>query len=115
MKKLFLSACLVALHATAQAEFYTGNQLLAMMQGSTMEKMHAMGYVVGVADVWDGVKYCPGRASGGNVNAGQVNDVVQQYLILNPQIRNQTADVLTLSALSIAWPCAERGSGGRQL
>lgn len=100
MKRLALIAALVC--GAAQAEFYTGNQLLNMMQGSNMEKMHAMGYVVGIADVWDGIRVCP--AAG--VTVGQVNDVVQQYLVVNPQLRNRTADVLTLNALSSAWPCA---------
>ena len=109
MKKLALLAALLA--GTAQAEFYTGNQLLNMMNGSNMEKMHAMGYVVGIADVWAEIRFCPHRSGGANVTAGQVNDVVQQYLTINPHLRNQTADVLTLNALSSAWPCANRGRG----
>lgn len=100
MKRLILIAALFA--GTAQAEFYTGNQLLNMMNGNNMEQMHAMGYVVGVADVWEGVRYC----SGSRITVGQVNDVVKQYLTNNPQVRHQTADVLTMNALSNVWPCA---------
>lgn len=107
MKKLALLAALIG--GTAHAEFYTGNQLLNMMNGSNMEKMHALGYVVGVSDVWTGVRICP--SSG--VNAGQVNDVVQQYLTNNPHLRHQTADALTLTALGNVWPCANNNRGGR--
>ncbi len=112
MKRLILIAALLG--GTAHAEFYSGNQLLNLMNGSNMEQMHALGYVVGIADVWTGVRVCAPSGSGG-INAGQVNDVVKQYLTSNPHLRHQTADGLTLTALSNVWPCANRSNGGRQL
>ena len=112
MKRLILITALAA--SSAHAEFYTGNQLLNLMNGSNMEQMHALGYVVGIADVWTGVRVCAPSGSGG-INAGQVHDVVKQYLTNNPQVRHQTADVLTMNALSNVWPCANRSNGGRQL
>ena len=43
MKKLIIITALFA--GTAHAEFYSGNQLLNLMNGSNMEQMHALGYV----------------------------------------------------------------------
>lgn len=112
MKRLIFIAALLG--GTAHAEFYSGNQLLNLINGSNMEQMHALGYVVGIADVWTGVRVCAPSGSGG-INAGQANDVVKQYLTSNPQIRHHTADTLALTALSNVWPCANRSNNGRQL
>ena len=103
---------LVALMArTAHAEFWDGNTLLQRMTGNHSEQMNALGYVMGVADSYNGKEFCP---RSGNITSGQINDVVKVYLERNPSLRHLTGDLLTMVALSQVWPCPknnQRGNG----
>ena len=100
MRKFFL--LLLLLPAIARAEFFTGNQLLARMNGSQLEQMQAIGFVQGVFDVYTDVTFCPPN----NVTAGQVHDIVKNHLTQNPAIRHRTAESLINEVLRGAWPCA---------
>ena len=106
MKKLVLAMSLLA--SSAHAEFFTGNNLYSKLTSSGMDQILALGYVMGVFDTKRGVDFCPP----GEVVAGQVKDIVQNYLERAPQHRHLTGDILTLAALGSVWPCKQqRGNG----
>jgi hypothetical protein len=93
----------------ARAEFWTGNDVF-QKQSSTevMERMQALGYIMGIYDAYVHVHFCPKSESG--ITAGQVNDIVRQYLVLNPARRNQQGYTLVREAFAQVWPCANRTS-----
>jgi hypothetical protein len=106
MKKLIAIAALMC--GTAHAEFYTGNDLLAKMQSSNSdERIHALGYVMGVFDVGAGVVQCAPE----NVTAGQARDMVRNYLDNTPATRHLNAEAQVRYVLSTAWPCPKRNKG----
>lgn len=105
MKRLILIAALAC--TSAQAEFMDGNKLLADMQGNNTDQIYAIGYVVGVADAIRGVVYCPPS----NVTAGQITDMVKNYMINTPAIRHNTGDRIVSHVLKTLWPCASRQPG----
>ena len=85
----------------ANAEFLSGNGLLSDMQGSTVEKAIALGYVMGVSDTLTNATVCPPS----NVTAGQVQDIIKNHLEANPAIRHYTADSIVRNKLEEVWPC----------
>jgi hypothetical protein len=105
MKRAFILALMVG---SAHAEFMDGNALLAQMKdsGSYFRQGHAMGYVSGVADMGYGVVHC----SPSNMTAGQLNDMIKNYLENTPADRHLTGDVVVNKVLKTMWPCAKRGS-----
>ena len=109
MKKLLLCMALCAT-TTANAAFMTGNELLRHMNDTNyFGQGHALGYVMGVSDVFTGESHClpPG------VNAGQVMDVVKNFLINNPETRHRPADVIVYAVLKNSFPCANKLNKGR--
>jgi hypothetical protein len=103
---IILAAALAA--TSANAEFYTGNDLLSKIDASnTFDNMLGLGYVMGVFDTARGVEHCPPD----NITAGQVRDMVRQHLVNSPSIRNITADLQVRYVLKTAWPCAKKSSG----
>ena len=105
MKKIIAIISLAASFA-AHAEFKDGNTLFSEMTGSTNQRMNAIGYITGVTDVLSGVTVC----APSTVTAGQLFDMVKQYLEEQPQVRHYTADALVYRVLTRAWPC-KKGSG----
>jgi hypothetical protein len=107
MKKILASLLLVPV--MANAEFFTGNELLRDMQSDAMDQMHALGYVLGVVDVHIRSTICPPDG----VKAGQVHDVVKKFLEENPAVRHFSADSLIQYRLEQVWPCKakQRGKG----
>lgn len=106
MKKLLIA--FLFLPALAKAEFMTGNDLLSKQRAtSVVENMVALGYVQGVFDVTQRIVHC----ADGAITAGQVNDMVRQYLEMYPSVRNKTADVLLSDLFKKTWPCANRNNG----
>lgn len=99
-------AVLALCSGTAQAEFYSGNDLLQKMDGEFSDRSLALGFVAGVADVWTNISVCPPK----NVTLGQAHDIVRRYLVDNPQSRHFTAESLAKNALERVWPC-RRGTG----
>ena len=102
MKQLLLLALVCT---AAHAEFKDGNKLLSDMNGNHSTQMNAIGYVTGVADALAGITFC-GPAT---VTAGQIYDMIKQYLDLYPANRHNTADRIINHVLKSAWPCAQRG------
>lgn len=108
MRKLL--ATLLFVPAMAQAEFLTGNELYQKLSStSVVDKMYALGYVVGVYDVNVHITICPRVEN--VITAGQVQDIVLQYLTINPGQRHRNAEILVRDALRQVWPCANRNNG----
>jgi hypothetical protein len=108
MKKII--ATLLFVPAMAQAEFMSGNTLLRDMKGDAMEQMMALGYVLGAADSAINVTVCtpPG------IKAGQVYDMIKNFLESAPDIRHYSADIIIKTRLEAVWPCKDQGkSRGR--
>ena len=106
MRKL-IAALLIA-PSIAHAEFFTGNELLALIQSrEVIDRMQALGYIQGVFDANMNIVVCP--PSG--VTAGQVQDMIKNYLQNIPATRNRTADQIIQDALKSVWPCQNRTPG----
>lgn len=91
--------------STAHAQYADGNKLLSDIESdSVVREMVALGYVMGVADTGWWILHCvPGR-----VQAGQVRDMVKNYLRANPEERHKAADILVTRVLNNTWPCPKR-------
>lgn len=102
------TALILAVFSTAaQAEFQDGNKLLSNLKDSAyFSQGYAMGYIAGIADMGLGVVHC----APANVTAGQLNDMVKNYLENTPAERHLSGDILVNRVLKTVWPCAKRGS-----
>jgi hypothetical protein len=103
MKRAFV---LLMLCGSAQAEFWTGNQLLSKMTGDTNAQLLAIGYVTGAADAMTGTRYCPPVG----VTVGQVYDMTKRLLESAPGQRHQSGDMFVAAAMS-DWPCKQQSRG----
>jgi hypothetical protein len=103
-----LRALILALACTsAQAEFKDGNSLLSLLKDPAyFNQGYAMGYVVGVADMGLGVVHCAPP----NTTAGQLNDMVKNYLENTPAERHLTGDIVVNRVLKAVWPCPKKGT-----
>jgi hypothetical protein len=106
MKKLLVALLMVP--AMAHAAFYTGNELLTKLNGDSMDRLHALGYIQGAADAYSGIIFCPP----GTVTGGQLMDMIKNYLTNTPAVRHRAADVIIMEALQPVWPCKNRNSRG---
>jgi hypothetical protein len=114
--KTMLIALLLAAPLVAQAEFWTGTQLLNRLDandridrgiprnGDFVDSGVADGFVTGVFDVQVHVTFC---AQGG-VTVGQVRRIVHAYIRAVPHRHHEPAYRLVHEALMGAFPCAER-------
>lgn len=108
MKHKLLLATLL-LSCASHAQFRTGNQLLTEIQEPANYRSGlAMGYIMGVTDVGNGVSFCPPS----NVTAGQLSDMVKNRLLDTPAIRHLPADIIIYAVLEPVWPCAKKRGGG---
>jgi hypothetical protein len=85
------------------ADFQDGNTLL--QDCTQQDLLFCVGYIDGIADAlrknWvDGFRACLSE----NVTAGQLKDIVVQYLLLNPAVRHTAAVGLVSYAISKAFP-----------
>jgi len=106
MKKL-LTIAVLSVSLSAQAEFVSGNQLHAFLNGDSSEVVLGKGYIAGVFDAYHGVSHC----SPAGVSLGQVSDMTKITLASEPATRNESASLLILSMLQRYWPCAKKGKG----
>ena len=103
MKKLILTLVLVA--GAAQAgTFWDGNKLHSKLNGSIFEQGQALGYIMGAADALDTATVCAPL----NVTAGQMNDMMKNYLENYPAVRHLAADSLISLVLGRMWPCEKK-------
>lgn len=92
------------------ANFLTGNDLYEKCNGGNIEQMVCMGYIEGVSDSLDLARANNSRQQcvAVGVTAGQIKDVVVQYLAIHPEKRDWDAGILVISALGNAWGCKEK-------
>ncbi len=105
--------CAALLAGPSHAFFKDGNKLLSELNnnpGTSLLPAVGIGYIVGVTDALYGITHCPPE----NVTAGQIRDMVKNYLENTPAIRHLPANQIIVAVLRGVWPCAEKPAG-RQL
>ena len=108
IKKIGFGLMFVCVSVQAAGSFYTGNNLLRLLQSDNFqERGVAMGYVAGAIDMGDGVLFC---SPSNTVTIGQVRDMVQTYLESTPSIRHLSADAIIMDLFKRLWPCPKRGT-----
>lgn len=109
MKKLV--AALLMVPMMANAAFKTGNELLADINAPDLfSRGLALGYIMSAADMARGVWFCP-PTDGGGITAGQIQDMVKNYLTNQPTIRNKSADAILITLFAAWYPCQrDRGA-----
>lgn len=107
--RMFMVGLISSAVSSAHAgSFYTGNQLLRLMQSDNyQERGVAMGYVAGAIDLGDRVVFC---SPSNTVTIGQVRDILQGYLESTPSIRHMNADAIIVNLFKKLWPCQKRGT-----
>jgi hypothetical protein len=88
----------------AAADFRSGNELLEDCNEKNV--LFCLGYIAAISDGLNGngingYEACIPKT----VTAGQLVDIVVQYLRLNPAERHFAAAVLVADAISTAFPC----------
>lgn len=102
-----VAMALVMMSTAAQAEFFTGNELLTYMNGSASQQSVAMGYVAGAFDAATGSRICPPAS----VTLAQVRDMTKQALERLPSERHASADAFIVAVSANAWPCRQQPRG----
>jgi hypothetical protein len=112
MKKMIGALLLAPMFAHASG-FVTGNDLLRNMNSESIgNRMHALGFVIGVHDTLSDEVICAPNG----VTAGQLRDVVKKKLTENPEVRDMGAAVLVMVTLAGTYPCPDKkGKGGKLL
>ncbi len=98
-----------------RAGFFDGNDLVKDMREwekyegkdlsvSNLVAGNFMGYVAGVADVYDEISVCPPE----NSTVRQMSTLVAQFLNANPARWAEPADVLVADALKKSFPCKKK-------
>jgi hypothetical protein len=103
-------ACTVLFTATtANAHFFSGNDLYRMCRGSIDEQEQCLGYMAGVSDGVDELRVGMGLPAcvRAGVEVGQIRDVVVKYLEDNPQGRDGDAWLFAATAIGKAWNCGK--------
>jgi hypothetical protein len=110
-----LSLALTVLPTAGHAylAYQTGNDLLRLCQtesrdpGGYADRAQCIGYIQGIVDQMALVRAVVGRADcvPASALAGQLRDVVIQYLAANPVARNAPAARLVTEALTQGWKC----------
>lgn len=105
--KLIAVALLVFCSSVNAESFYTGNDLLRLMQsGDEINRVIGLSYVMGAVDMGNKVHFCPAT----RVTGGQVRDIVKQHLEQNPSGRHEVADIILIGLFKQLWPCPARGT-----
>lgn len=94
----------------ATAGFETGHSLKALCTSDDLAgKAVCLGYVLGVHDALGAARYF---CVPGTMTAGEVRDIVTEYLRTNTEKLDFSADTLVLLALAQARPCEGGAPGG---
>lgn len=96
-----------------RAEFWDGNALLQRIDGNSYEQAYATGFIIGVADAFNELTFCP--PPNARVTVGQVHQIVTKYLRANPEKLHFTAQFLVSRSLSTAFPCKPPEKSGPNL
>jgi hypothetical protein len=102
--------------ATANAGFYTGNELYEVCTAdrdskSYVEKTYeCVAYVTGAVDAFNTTREVNGLKSciPAGVTVGQLKDVTVDFLRDKPANRNGSASALVFAATRKAWPCSKK-------
>jgi hypothetical protein len=106
MRHLLLTTALLC--GGAQAQFFTGNDLLARINSDIpVDRGLGMGFIMGVYDATLTIEHCPPA----NVTAGQVRDMVAKSLNSGAAARHLPAEAFVVYTLGAAWPCPKKGKG----
>ena len=107
MIKQILVAVSFCVAASAQAEFVSGNDLLAKLDSSDqMQRGFAFGYIAGAFDAGIRAVHCAPE----NVSIKQVVDMVKKLLVDTPEMRHQSGDRYVFATTKAAWPCAKKSN-----
>ena len=105
---LFAITALIFSQQPASAFFYDGNELFRICRSDeNFNSGLCLGIIIGAFDAYEiseigpGVGYCAPAA----LRAGQLRDIVVQYLELNPADRHYAAHSLVWTALAKAYRC----------
>lgn len=112
LSKSYLLFGLLFLSNSANAAFYSGNDLVSYYQSykafkannKDVDYVNVNGYamfIAGVHDSLDDTLFCTPE----NVTTGQINSVVGKYLDENPELWASAASLLVIKALQKAFPC----------
>lgn len=104
MIKSTLVAITLALATTANASWFTGNDLLGHLNGEPFERGGAAGFITGVASAIDGDIACIPP----EVTVSQMRDMVHQQLRATPSVRHQAAEIIVAAVLMNEFPCRDR-------
>ena len=103
---LFLAAVLIPI-SSANAQFATGNQLLAHCQDEedAERQAYCYGYSQGVADFFGPLHQQPGgtQCPPAGVNGDQIREVMIRYLEQNPEHLHLTGAVLAMLSITSTW------------
>lgn len=113
-RKLVVAGLLCAAMG-ARAGFFSGNELVRDMRewekherkdlsASSLVAGNFMGYVAGVADVYDELSVCLPESA----TVRQMSTLVARFLDENPARWAEPADVLVADALKKAFPCNKK-------
>lgn len=105
MGKAIALLLVLCLSVPAHAGFMTGNTLLSSMRSDELfKRAYAIGFILGVHDVYEDEVIC----SGANVTGGQLRDIVRKFLEENPNERDMPAHLLVMISLGKAFPCRSK-------
>ena len=111
MIKSTLVAITLALATTANASWFTGNDLLRHLNGEPFERGGAAGFITGVASAIDGDIACIPK----EVTVAQMRDMVHQQLRNTPNVRHEAAEIIVAAVLMTQFPCQERKPKAKNL
>lgn len=115
MIRILVAVGLLCTAMNALAGFFDGNELVKDMREwekferkdpsvSNLVAGNFMGYVAGVADVYDEISVCPPETS----TVRQLSTTVARFLNANPARWAEPADVLVADALKKSFPCKKK-------
>jgi Rap1a immunity proteins len=102
-----ISVATFLISSTAQADFRSGNDLLRECEAKgTSGYSLCLGYIMGVDDTMRHIPiYGFSECSSSEVTAGQIKDIVVQYLYNHPATRHTSASGIVVMAISESFPC----------
>ncbi|SFI64553.1 hypothetical protein SAMN04515648_0948 [Phyllobacterium sp. CL33Tsu] len=108
MRRFLLVAAMVVATSSAQAGFYTGNEMLEMCEAKrgTVDRAICNGFITGVADSMDAIRAWLGikrQCVPGRVTTGQLVDLLKDYLEKHPAVRHDDAGAIAVLAISEAF------------
>jgi negative regulator of sigma E activity len=107
LSAMLTSAVLLAAAASADAEFFTGQDLLTRMHANDYNSQNiALGYIIGVHDAYRTVTHC----SPDNLTAERLFIMVRSYLEIQTDLRVTSADIVIEHMMRAVWPCAQHSA-----